>query len=135
MWRDAPVHRLSPDDAGRSASTDLRFEGVVYGPIVTHVFPDVQVEAYRYNVQYVSLVSVVDWSVLNWMEQRELRGLASEDRLFGTIAEPGWVLMDLYNSFKDGRREHFECPVQPQTLELTTNDQGYEGRIESPGLE
>ena len=35
------------------------------------------------------------------MEQRELRGLASEDRLFGRrIAEPGWVLRDLNNSFK-----------------------------------
>ena len=49
---------------------------------------------------YVNLVSVVDCSVLNWVEQRELRGLASEDRLFGRKAEPGWVLVDFNNHFK-----------------------------------
>ena len=63
----------------------------VCGPIVTHMFPDGQMEAYRHSVIYVNLVSEVDCSVLNWVEQ-ELRGLASEDRLFGKIAEPGWVL-------------------------------------------
>ena len=46
---------------------------MVYGPIVTHVFPVVQVESYRHSVLYVNLVSVVDCSVLNWVEQRELR--------------------------------------------------------------
>ena len=65
------------------------FVTVVYGPVVTHVFPDVQVEAYRHSVLYFNLVSVVDCSVLNWVEQRELRGLASEYQLFGRIAEPG----------------------------------------------
>ena len=49
---------------------------------------------------YVNLVSVVDCSVLNWVEQKELRGLASDDRLFGRILEPGWILMDFNNSFK-----------------------------------
>ena len=39
--------------------------------------------------------------MLNWVvEQRELRRMASEDRIFGRIAEPGLVLMDLNNSFK-----------------------------------
>ena len=38
--------------------------------------------------------------MLNWVEQKELRGLASDDRLFGRIAEPGWVLMDFNNNFK-----------------------------------
>ena len=73
------------------------FVNVVYGPIVTHVFPDVQVEAYRYSVLYVNLVSVV---VCFKLAKRELRGLASEDRLFGRITEPGWVLMDLNNNSK-----------------------------------
>ena len=67
---------------------------------MTHVFPDVQVKAYGHLVLYVNLVSVVYCSVLNWVEQQELRRLASEDRLFGTVAEPGWVLLDLNNSFK-----------------------------------
>ena len=34
------------------------------------------------------------------MEQKELRGLASDDRLFGKIADPGWMLMDFNNNFK-----------------------------------
>ena len=63
------------------------FVNGVYGPTETHVFPDVQVEAYRHSVLYVNLVSVVDCSVLNWVEQKELRRLASEDRVFGKIAE------------------------------------------------
>ena len=76
------------------------FVTVVYGPVMSFVFPDVQVKAYRNYVLYVNLVSVVDCSVLNWVEQKELRGLASDDRLFGRIAEPGWVLMDFNNNFK-----------------------------------
>ena len=71
------------------------FVTVVYGPVMSFAFPDVQVMAYRNSVLYVNLVSVVDCSVLNWVEQKELRGLASDDRLFGRIADPGWVLMDL----------------------------------------
>ena len=62
---------------------------VVYGPTVTHVFPDVQLEAYRHSFLMVNPVSVMDFSVLNWVEQRELRGLASENRLFRKTAEPG----------------------------------------------
>ena len=57
-------------------------------------------DAYRHSFLYVNIVSVVDCSKLNWVEQKELRGLASEDLLFGRIAEPCWVLMDLNNSFK-----------------------------------
>ena len=76
------------------------FVTVVYGPVMSFVFPDVQVKAYRNSVLYVNLVSVVECSVLNWVEQKELRGLARNDRLFGRIAEPGWVLMDFSNHFK-----------------------------------
>ena len=76
------------------------FVKVVYGPVMSFAFPDVQVKAYRNSVLYVNLVSVLDFSVLNWVEQKELRGLASDDRLFGRIAEPGWVLMDFNNNFK-----------------------------------
>ena len=76
------------------------FVAVVYGPVMSHAFPDVQVKAYRNSVLYVNLVSVVDCSVLNWYDQKELRGLASDDRLFGRIAERGWMLMDFNNNFK-----------------------------------
>ena len=80
-----------------------KFVMVVYGPVMSFVFPDVQVKAYRnsvFSVLYVNLVSVVDCFVLNWAGQKELRGLARDDRLFGRIAEPGWVLMDFNNNFK-----------------------------------
>ena len=76
------------------------FVTVMYGPVVSFVFPDVLVKAYRNSVLYVNLVSVVDCSVLNWVEQMELRGLASDDRPFGRIAVPGCVLMDFNNNFK-----------------------------------
>ena len=48
------------------------FVAVVYGQVMSFVFPDVQVKAYRNSVLYVNLVSVVDCSVLNWVEQSEL---------------------------------------------------------------
>ena len=82
---------------------------MVYGPVMSFAFPDVQVKAYRNSVLYVNLVSVVDCSVLNWVEQKELRGLASDDRLFGRIAEPGWVLMDFNNN-------NFKCRMGREDL-------------------
>ena len=96
------------------------FVTVVYGPVMSFVFPDVQVKAYRSSVLYVNLVSVVDCSVLNWVEQRELRGLASDDRLFGRIAEPGWVLMDFNDNFKCrmGREDLSHIQFNPQLWNL-----------------
>ena len=41
------------------------FVTVVYGTVMSFVFPDVQVKAYRNSVLYVNLVSVGDCSVLN----------------------------------------------------------------------
>ena len=65
------------------------FVTVTYGTTVTQVFSDMQRKANRHSVLNVNLVSVEDCSVLDWVDQRELRRLASEDRLFGRIAEPG----------------------------------------------
>ena len=48
------------------------FMAVLYGPIVAHVFPDVQVKAYSDSVMCVNLVSAVYFSVMNRMEQHEL---------------------------------------------------------------
>ena len=87
---------------------------------MSFAFPDVQVKAYRNSVLYVNLVSAVDCSVLNWVKQKELRGLASDDRLFGRIAEPGWVLMDFNNSFKCrmGREDLFHVQFNPKLWNL-----------------
>ena len=96
------------------------FVTVVYEPVMSFVFPDVQVKAYRNSVLYVNLISVVDCSVLNWVEQRELRGLASDDRLFGRIADPVWVLMDFNNNFKCrmGREDLSHIQFNPKLWHL-----------------
>ena len=96
------------------------FVTVVYGPVMSFAFPDVQVKAYRNSVLYVNLVSVVDCSELNWVEQKELRGLASDDRLFGRIAEPGWVLMEINDNFKCrmGREDLSHVQFNPKLWNL-----------------
>ena len=96
------------------------FVTVVNGPVISFAFPDVQIKAYRNSVLYVNLVSVVDCSVVNWVEQKELRGLASDDRLFGRIAEPGWVLMDFNNIFKCrmGREDLSHVQFNPKLWNL-----------------
>ena len=99
----APVDRLGSNDAGRPAGSNLRIEEIInpmYGPVVKHVFSDVQLESYRHSALHVNLVSVVDCSVLNLVEERELRRMARENRLFGRIAQPGCVLMYLSNCSK-----------------------------------
>ena len=85
------------------------FFTVVYGPVMSNLFPGVQVKAHRNSLLYVNLVSAVDCSVLNWAEQNELRGLASDDRSFGRTAEPGWGLIDF--QMQNERRGPFSCPV------------------------
>ena len=96
------------------------FVTVVYGSVMSFAFPDVQVKAYRNSVMYVNLVSVVGCSVLIWVEQKELRGLASDDRLFRRIAEPDLVLMDFNNKFKCrmGREDLFHVQFNPKLWNL-----------------
>ena len=96
------------------------FVTVVYGPVMSFAFPEVQEKAYRNSVLYVNLVSVLDCTVLNWVEQKELRGLASDDRLFGRIAEPGWVLMDFNNNLKCrmGREDLSHVQFNPKLWNL-----------------
>ena len=88
--------------------------------MMSFAFPYVQLKAYKNSVLYVNLVSVVDCSVLNWVEQKELRGLASDDRLFGRIAEPGWVLMYFNNIFKCrmGREDLSQVQFNPKLWNL-----------------
>ena len=76
------------------------FVTVVYGPVMSNVFPDVQVKAYRNSTFYVNLIAVEECSVVNWVEQKKLRGLTSDERLFGRVAEPGWMLMDFNDNLK-----------------------------------
>ena len=64
-----------------------KFATVMYGPVIPVI--RVSRRASEISVLYVNLVSVVDCSVLNWVEQKEPRGLTSDDRLLGRKAEPG----------------------------------------------
>ena len=106
---------------------------MVYGPVMSFAFPGVQVKAYRNSVLYVNLVSVVDCSALNWVEQKELRGLASDDRLFGRIAAPGWVLTDFNNNFKCrmGREDLSHVQFNPKlwSLRPVVKDSGEARRV------
>ena len=54
------------------------------------------------------------------MEQKELRGMASDNRLFGRIAEPGWMLMDFNNKFKCriGGEDIFHVQFNPKLWNL-----------------
>ena len=54
------------------------------------------------------------------MEQKELRGLASDDRLFGRMTETGWVLMDFNNNFKCrmGREDLSHVQINPKLWNL-----------------
>ena len=54
--------------------------------------------------------------MLNWVEQKELRGLASDDRILERIAEPGWMLMDFNNNFKCriGRQGLSHVQIKPK---------------------
>ena len=62
------------------------FANGVYGPVMSHVFPDVQAKLYSNSVLYVNLVSVVDYSVLKWGRAVGAEGrLAIDDWLFGRV--------------------------------------------------
>ena len=71
--------------------------------------------------------------MLNWVEQKELRGLASDDRLFLRLAESGWVLMDFNNNFKFRMcREdlsHVQFNPELWNLRPVVKDSGEEMRV------
>ena len=102
LWH-ALANRSGRDDADRSAGSSPWTEGIRHGGVRARdviCIPARTSEGVQNSVLDVNLVSVLDCSVLNWVEQKELRGLASDERLFGRIAEPGWMLMDFNNIFK-----------------------------------
>ena len=74
---------------------------VSYGPAVTFAFPDVKVEAYRWSVLHLKLISAVDGSALSWCEQHALRELMSEDLLFAKTSEPEMTVVNFDDHFRD----------------------------------
>ena len=59
--------------------------------------------------------------MLNWVEKMVLRRLASDNRLFGKISEPGWVLMDLETA-SNAEWEARTSPMHSSTPSLETCD-------------
>ena len=57
----------------------------IYGPAVTYAFPDRLVAKYRNSVVHVSLISMLDGTVLNWCRQEVLRARMSNTVLFGKV--------------------------------------------------
>ena len=92
------------------------FVTVVYGPVMSFVFPDVQVKVYRNSVLYVNLFSVVDCSVLNWVEQRGAERVDQRRLVF----LPGWLLMGFNNHFKcrTGREDLSHVQFNPKLWNL-----------------
>ena len=102
LWH-ALADRSGRDDADQSAGSSPWTEGVRHDGVRTHdviCVPGRTSEGIQELGVVCNLISVVDCSVLNWVEQKELRWLASDDRIFRRIAEPGWMLMDFNNNFK-----------------------------------
>ena len=83
----------------------------VYGPVMSYLFPDVQVKAYRNSVLYAKLISVVDCSVLNWMEQKEL--ISQRRQVIRKNSGAGMDVDGTQQQFQmqKGRRGPFPCPV------------------------
>ena len=94
----------------------MAFVTVIYGLAETFAFPDVKVEAYRWSVLHLNLISAVDGSALNWCEQNVLRDLMSEDLLFAKISEPEMTAVIFYDPLQDrmGEVERAHIEVFPK---------------------
>ena len=110
LWHD-PADRSGCDDADQSAGSSSWTEGVRHNGVRTR---DVICVPGRTSGGIQELG--VDCSVLNWVEQKELRGLASNDRLFGRIAESGWMLMDF--KCRMGREDLSHVQFNPKLWNL-----------------
>ena len=72
----------------------------IYGPAVTYAFPDPLAAAYRNSVVYVSLISVLDGTALNWCRQEELRARMSDTLLFGKVKDPDLLVFNFWGQLQ-----------------------------------
>ena len=80
----------------------------IYGPAVTFAFSDRLVAAYRHSVVHVSLISVFDWTALNWCRQEVLRARMRNTVLFGKVKDPELVVFNFRGQLQcrmGGKRE------------------------------
>ena len=80
----------------------------IYGPAVIYAFPGPLVAAYRHSVVHVSLISVLDGTLLNWCQQEVLRARMSNTVLFGKVKDPELVVFNFRGQLQcrmGGKRE------------------------------
>ena len=81
----------------------------IYGPAVTYAFQDPLVAAYRNSVVHVSLIRLLDGTVLNWCRQEALSARMSNTVLFGKVKDPELVVFNfsgnLHCRMEGGRRD------------------------------
>ena len=66
----------------------------IYGPALTYAFPDPLVTARRHSVVFVSLISILDGTALNWCKQENLRAQMSEAVLFGKAKDSELIVLN-----------------------------------------
>ena len=80
----------------------------IYGPAVTYAFPDPLVTTYRHSVTYLSLISILDGTALNWCQQEVLRGRMSNTVLFGKVKDAELIVYNFRGQMQcrvGGKRE------------------------------
>ena len=74
------------------------------GEVVTFIYGPA---AYRNSVVYVSLISVLDGTALNWCKQEELRARMSDTLLFGKVKDPDLMVFNF--------RGQLQCRMKGKT--------------------
>ena len=85
----------------------------IYGPAVTHAFPDPLVAAYRHSLVHVSLISVLDGTALNWCGQEELRARMSDMVLFRKVKDPELMVFNFPGQLQCRMRANVRVPSRP----------------------
>ena len=85
----------------------------IYGPAVTYALPDPLVTAYRHSVMYVSLISILDGTALNWCRQEDLRAQMIETVLFGKVKDPELIVLNFRVQLQCRMREKERALLRP----------------------
>ena len=83
-----------------------------YGPAVTYALPDPLVTGYRHSVVYVSLISILDVTALNWCRQEDLRAQMSETVLFGKMKDPELKVLNFRGQLQCRLGGGLEGPIE-----------------------
>ena len=84
----------------------------IYGPALTYAFPDPLVAAYLHSVVHVSLISVLDGTALNWIQQEVLRARISNTVLSGKVKDPELVVFIFRGQMQCRMGENVKAPLR-----------------------